>query len=40
MDNIDIVKKNVEALIGFFNLDPNRVLDVILESFSNGNTWN
>jgi THO complex subunit 2 len=40
MDNIDIVKKNVEALIGFFNLDPNRVLDIILESFSSGNTWN
>jgi len=40
MENIDNVKKNVEALIGFFNLDPNRVLDIILESFASGNTWN
>jgi hypothetical protein len=40
MDNIDVVKKNVEALIGFFNLDPNRVLDIILESFASGNIWN
>ncbi len=40
MDNIGVVKKNVEALIGFFNLDPNRVLDIILESFTSGNLWN
>ena len=40
MENIEIVKTNVEALIGFFNLDPNRVLDIILESFTNGNVWN
>jgi THO complex subunit 2 N-terminus len=37
--NIAIVKKNVEALIGFFNLDPNRVLDLMLDSFMN-NLWN
>jgi THO complex subunit 2 len=40
MENIEVVKKNVEALIGFFNLDPNRVLDIILESFASGNIWN
>lgn len=39
MQNIENVKKNVEALIGFFNLDPNRVLDIILDSFEN-NVWN
>ncbi|CDW79776.1 tho complex subunit 2-like [Stylonychia lemnae] len=33
--NIDIVKKNVEAMIGFFNLDPNRVMDIILDSYEN-----
>ena len=33
--NIDVVKKNVEAMIGFFNLDPNRVMDLILDSFEN-----
>ena len=37
--NIETVKRNVEALIGFFNLDPNRVLDLILDSFEN-NVWN
>jgi THO complex subunit 2 len=36
---IDNVKCNIEALIGFFNLDPNRVLDIILDSFEN-NIWN
>jgi hypothetical protein len=40
MENIEIVKKNIEALIGFFNLDPNCVLDIIIESFASGNTWN
>ena len=39
MENVDTVQKNVEALIGYFNLDPNRVLDIILDSFSN-NLWN
>lgn len=39
MDNIAVVKKNVEALIGFFNLDPNRVLDIMLDSFTN-HLWN
>lgn len=34
-----IVKDNVMALIGYFNLDPNRVLDIILDSFEN-NIWN
>ena len=23
----------IKSLIGYFNLDPNRVLDIILESF-------
>ena len=25
--------KVIKSIIGFFNLDPNRVLDIILESF-------
>ena len=37
--NVDVVKENVQTLIGFFNLDPNRVLDIILDSFEN-NLWN
>ena len=40
MENIEVVKSNIEALIGFFNLDPNRVLDIIIESFTSGNIWN
>jgi len=35
LDNVSIVKKNVEELIGYFNLDPNRVLDIIIDSFMN-----
>jgi hypothetical protein len=35
MGNIDTVKKNVNQLIGFFSLDPNRVLDITLDSFAN-----
>ncbi|XP_071847770.1 THO complex subunit 2-like isoform X4 [Apostichopus japonicus] len=27
--------QNIQALIGFFNLDPNRSLDIILEAFEN-----
>lgn len=27
------VMKVIKSIIGFFNLDPNRVLDIILESF-------
>lgn len=27
------VLKVIKSIIGFFNLDPNRVLDIILESF-------
>lgn len=34
-----IVQDNVMALIGYFNLDPNRVLDIILDSYEN-NLWN
>ena len=29
----DLILENIESLIGCFNLDPNRVLDVILEVF-------
>lgn len=35
MSNIDNVSSNVKTLIGFFSLDPNRVLDIILDSFIN-----
>ena len=38
-DNIQNVISNIEALIGCFNLDPNRVLDIILDSLEN-NIWN
>jgi len=31
--NVDIVQSNIKSLIGFFDLDPNRVLDLILEIF-------
>jgi THO complex subunit 2 len=33
INNIEAVQKNIEALIGYFSLDPNRVLDIILDSF-------
>ncbi|KAK2503524.1 hypothetical protein MC885_006227 [Smutsia gigantea] len=29
----DLILENIKSLIGYFNLDPNRVLDVILEVF-------
>lgn len=29
------ILENIQSLIGCFNLDPNRVLDIILESFEN-----
>lgn len=28
-----MLKNNIKQLIGYFNLDPNRVLDIILEAF-------
>ena len=39
VENIQIVQENVKKLIGHFSLDPNRVLDLILDSFEN-NIWN
>jgi hypothetical protein len=35
-DNADlaIAKGNVDSLIGFFDLDPNRVIDIIIEGFT------
>jgi THO complex subunit 2 len=33
-----VALENIQSLIGCFNLDPNRVLDVILESFENSGT--
>ncbi|XP_014219414.1 THO complex subunit 2 isoform X2 [Copidosoma floridanum] len=32
---VDSVLEIVKSLIGYFNLDPNRVLDIILETFEN-----
>ncbi|XP_077984941.1 THO complex subunit 2-like isoform X2 [Glandiceps talaboti] len=29
----DVVLENIKSLIGYFSLDPNRVLDIILEGF-------
>lgn len=39
MSNIENVSSNVKTLIGYFSLDPNRVLDIILDSFINF-MWN
>ena len=39
MENVKIVEQNLAADIGYFNIDPNRVLDLILDSFMN-NLWN
>lgn len=37
--NIQVVQENIQTLIGYFNLDPNRVMDLILDSYEN-NLWN
>ena len=37
--DVQVVKQNVQTLIGYFNLDPNRVLDILLDSYEN-NIWN
>ena len=34
-DNVVLVKENIQTLIGYFQLDPNRLLDLILSSFQN-----
>lgn len=34
-DNIDIVLQNIQKLIGYFSIDPNRLLDLILSAFEN-----
>ena len=39
MSNVETVRKNIQDLIGFFNLDPNRVADLIIDAFEN-NVWN
>lgn len=31
-DSKEILEKNVFSLIGYFDLDPNRVIDIILEA--------
>ena len=33
-ENLPIIKDNIDQLIRYFNLDPNRVIDVILDGFS------
>jgi THO complex subunit 2 len=32
-EDLEIQRDNIQQLIGYFNLDPNRVLDLILEAF-------
>eukprot|EP00960_Hanusia_phi_P053836 762475-Hanusia_phi.AAC.4 len=32
-DNVERVANNIQSLIAYFNLDPNRVLDVVLDCF-------
>lgn len=34
VSNVDIVIENIFSLIGFFRLDPNRVIDIILDCYS------
>jgi len=31
--NIEIVRQNIFSLIGYFDLDPNRAIDVILTAY-------
>ena len=33
-DNVNTIIENVFSLIGFFRLDPNRVIDLILDNWS------
>lgn len=32
--NIDIVYQNILNMVSFFDLDPNRIVDIILEIYS------
>jgi len=34
-ESIAIVEDNVMQLIGYFNIDPNRALDIILDAYEN-----
>jgi THO complex subunit 2 len=34
-DNIRVVKQNIQSLIGYFSLDPNRLIDLLLSAFEN-----
>ena len=34
-NNVETIFTNIQSLIGFFDLDPNRVLDLVLEAFEN-----
>jgi THO complex subunit 2 len=36
--NTTLVVKNIKSVIGFFDLDPNRVLDIILDVFASNVT--
>ena len=33
-DKQELLEKNVFSLIGYFDLDPNRVIDIILEALA------
>lgn len=33
--NVSLVSKNIQKLIGYFSLDPSRVLDLLLTAFEN-----
>ena len=33
LKDLPTVTENISSLIGFFSLDPNRVLDIVLEAF-------
>lgn len=33
--NVNVVIQNIQKLIGFFSLDPSRIIDLILTAFEN-----
>ena len=33
--NVDLVKQNIQKLIGYFSLDPSRALDLLFTAFEN-----
>jgi hypothetical protein len=38
--DVNLLLKRVQSYIGFFDLEPNRVMDVILDAYERGNLYN